>query len=74
MISLEEMKTFADVIESVDTLSLDEQEDLVSIVQRRLHEQRRAELIRTVKAARKEFIAARCQPSTPDEIIRKITA
>ncbi|MBI3418254.1 MAG: hypothetical protein HY043_23435 [Verrucomicrobia bacterium] len=68
------MKTFADVMESVETLSLDEQEDLLSIMQRRLHEQRRAELVRTVKAARKEFSAGRCRPASPDEIIRQIIA
>lgn len=68
------MKTFADVVESVETLSQDEQEDLVSIVQQRLREQRRAELVRTVKAARKEFSMGRCKAESPDEITRKITA
>jgi hypothetical protein len=68
------MKTFADVIESVEALSLDEQESLLSIVQRRLHEQRRTELVRRVKAARQEFRSGRCQPASPDEIIRKVTA
>ena len=68
------MKTFADVIESVATLSLDEQEDLVSIVQRRLREQRRAELVRTVETARKEFSRGRSRPELSEEIMRKITA
>ena len=74
VVSLEPMKTFADVIESVESLSLDEQEELVSIVKRRLREQRRAELVRMVRAARKEFRSGRCQPALPDEIMRKITA
>jgi len=69
---LRSMKTFGDVIESVETLSLDEQEDLVSILQRRLREHRRAELVRAVKAARKEFGTGRCKPASADEIIRKI--
>ena len=68
------MKTFGDVIESVETLSLDEQEDLVSILQRRLRQHRRAELVQAVRAARKEFSAGLCQPASPDEIIRKIVA
>jgi hypothetical protein len=38
------MKTFGDVLESVETLSLEEQESLVSILQRRLRERRRDEL------------------------------
>ena len=66
------MKTFGDVIETVETLSLEDQEDLVAIVQRRLHEQRRAELVRTVRAARKEFDARQCQPASPEQIVRRI--
>ena len=68
------MKTFGDVLESVEALSLDEQENLVSILQRRLSEYRRAELAQAVRAARKEFNAGRCRPASPDEIIRKIVA
>jgi hypothetical protein len=62
------------VLEAVEALSPDEQENLVAIVQRRVRDQRRAELARTVKAARKEFKAGRCQPASPDEIMRKIVA
>jgi hypothetical protein len=66
------MKSFGDVIDSVETLSLDDQEDLVAILQRRLRDNRRAELVRAVKAARKEFSTGRCKPTTVDEIIQKI--
>lgn len=68
------MKTFAQVLEEADALSLDEQEDLVSILQRRLREQRRGELIKTVDEARKEFKAGRVRPGSPSEIMRKIVA
>jgi hypothetical protein len=68
------VKTFSDVVESVGTLSLEEQEELVSIVQRRLRERRRQELVRAVKAARKEFRAGRSRPASPDEIMRDIIA
>ena len=67
------MKTFAQVVESADALSIDEQESLVSILQRRLAEQRRAELIKAVKAARQEFKTARCRPAPPAQIMEKIT-
>jgi hypothetical protein len=68
------VKTFSQVLESVEALTPDEQENLVSIVQRRVREKRRAELARTVKAARKEFKAGQCQPASPDEIMRKVVA
>ena len=68
------MKTFAQVLEEADALSVDEQESLVSILQRRLRELRRAELVKTVHEARKEFKAGRARPSSPGEIIRKIVA
>lgn len=68
------MKTFCQVLEAVEALSPDEQENLVGIVQRRVRDQRRAELARTVKAARKEFKEGRCLPASPDEIMEKIVA
>jgi hypothetical protein len=68
------MKTFCQVLEAVEALSPDEQENLVAIVQRRVRDKRRAELARAVNAARKEFKAGRCQPASPDEIMRKIVA
>jgi len=66
------MKTFSQVLEWADALSLEEQESLVSILQRRLREQRRAELVEAVKAARQEFKAGRCRPASPAEIAKKI--
>ena len=68
------MKTFGQVLESADDLSLEEQESLVSILQRRLSEQRRSELVKAVKEAREEFKAGRCRPASPSEIVKKILA
>ena len=68
------MKTFGQVLEWADALSLEEQESLVDVLQRRLREQRRAELAKAVKEARKEFKAGRCRPASPGEIIKKILA
>jgi len=66
------MKSFGQVLEWADELSPDEQESLVSILQRRLREQRRAELVAAVKEARKEFRTRRCRPASPSQIMRKI--
>ena len=68
------MKTFGQVLEFADALSPEEKESLVSILQRRLREQRRAELVKTVKEARKEYKAGRVRPALPGEIVKKILA
>ena len=68
------MRTFGQVLEWADDLPLEEQESLVAILQRRMREQRRAELIKAVKEARKEFKAGRCRSASPGEIIKKIRA
>jgi len=68
------MKTFGQVLEWADDLPLEQQESLVAILQRRMREQRRAELIEAVKEARKEFKVGRCRSGSPDEIIKKIRA
>jgi len=68
------MKTFSQVLEEADALSLEEQESLVSILQRRLREQRRAELVKAVKEARAEFKAGTCRPATPADIMKKVLA
>ena len=68
------MKTLGQVLESADALSRDEQETLVEILQRRLTEQRRAELIEAVREAQAEYKAGHCRPATPADIIKKIRA
>ena len=66
------MKTFGQVLESAEELSTEEQETLVSILQRRLAEERRAELAGVVREARKEYKAGRCRPASPAEIMKRI--
>jgi hypothetical protein len=68
------MKTFGQVLEGADALPVEEQESLISILQRRLREQRRGELVKAVKAAGKEFKAGGCRPASPREIMKRIMA
>ncbi|MCI0745885.1 MAG: hypothetical protein L0Y58_10810 [Verrucomicrobia subdivision 3 bacterium] len=68
------MKTFGQVLEWADELTLEEQESLVAILQRRTRDQRRVELIQTVKEARQEFKNGRCRSASPEEIVRKTQA
>ena len=66
------MTTFAQAVETVAELSLDEQESLVDLVRRRIAERRRAELVREVKAARQQFRQGKTKVGTPDEIMAAI--
>ncbi len=68
------MSTFGQILESSTALSLEEQESLVVILQRRLAEHRRAKLVEAVSAARREFKAGRCRPASSKAILKKILA
>lgn len=68
------MKTFGEVLESADALSLEEQEDLLSVLQNRVRDQRRAALTKTVLEARREFATGRLRPTAPSVILKKILA
>jgi hypothetical protein len=68
------MKTFAQVLDSADELAPEDQESLIAVLERRLAERRRAELIEAVTAAREEFKAGRCRPATSKQILKRILA
>ena len=55
--------TFNDVLESVDKLSLDEQETLMEVLHRRLIESRRADIAKEIQDAQNEFQQGNCQPA-----------
>jgi hypothetical protein len=66
------MTKFAQVLESADALAIEEQESLVEVLQHRVAERRRAELVEAVKAARRDHKAGRCRPATPAQILKRI--
>jgi len=68
------MNTFGQVLESADQLPVDEQESLVTVLQHRVAEKRRAELIEAVKEARLQFKQGECRPASPREIVRRLLA
>ncbi len=63
---------FNDVLESVDKLSLDEQETLTEVLHRRLIERKRAELVKEIQNAEHEFQEGSSQPATPSDIMKEI--
>ena len=63
---------FDDVLEAAEQLSPDAREELLEILQRRLSEHRRKDLILEVHKAQKEFESGQCTPSTPDDLMEEI--
>ena len=64
--------SFADILEATEQLSFEDREDLIRILQNRLREQKRADLITDVKEAQQEFSQGKCQPVTPEELMKEI--
>lgn len=69
---MKSFKSFAEVLEAADRLSLDEQETLIDILHRRMTDNRRKELAKEIQEAQREFQEGSCRPSTPEEIMKEI--
>ncbi|HXZ43272.1 MAG TPA: hypothetical protein VEH53_00470 [archaeon] len=63
---------FGEVLEAVGNLSLEEQETLVDVLQRRIIEHRREELASDIQQAQQEFEEGRCRPVAPAELMKEI--
>jgi hypothetical protein len=68
------MKSYGQVLDSIEALPDDQQESVVDIVRKRLAERRRAALVKSIGEARKEFKSGKIRPATPSEIMRKVLA
>ena len=66
---MEKTLSFGEVLDTVEQLSLEDQEALTDIIRRRIIEQRRAELAKDIQEAQEEFKAGNARPVTPDELI-----
>jgi len=66
------MTTFAEVVEDAHSLSQDEREELIRILQVRLREERRAQILEEVKTAESDYKAGKCKVMTPAQIMRRI--
>lgn len=65
---------FGEVLETIDTFSLEDQETLKEILQRRIIERQRGELIQDIRQAQQEFQAGHCCPMTPEELVQEIVS
>ena len=63
---------FGEVLEGIETLSLEDQEILKEILHRRIVERRREEWVRDVRQAQQEFQAGECRPVTPEELMNHV--
>ncbi|HZZ26505.1 MAG TPA: hypothetical protein VFE46_00755 [Pirellulales bacterium] len=63
---------FGEVLEAADQLSVDEKEELIAILRRRLAEEGRRRVIADVEEAGKEFKAGACKAVSVDELMREI--
>ena len=68
------MKSYGQVLDSIEALPEEQQESLLELVQRRLAERRREALAKSVQEARKEFKSGKLRPASPTEIMRKVLA
>lgn len=63
---------FNEVLEAIDKLGPEDQEVLISIVERRRIARRRAELTKEIEEARREFQAGGCLPQKPTDLMQEI--
>lgn len=71
---MEHVMSFGKVLEVFDELPLEEQETLLDVMQRRVVERRREEIVQEIQAAQREFESGQCQVVTPDELLAEILA
>ena len=63
---------FADLIEMIERLPLEQREGLLDVVRQRIAEDRRRRIAASVRSARREHARGRSRPTTPDQLIREI--
>ena len=66
--------TFGEILEAADKLSLDEQESLKDVLNRRLIERRREELPKSIQEARKDYKDGSYKIVTPKELMKEISS
>ena len=64
--------TFAEILEAADQLPIEDQENLIDILQNRLRDRRRADLVRDVREAQQEFAEGKCHAVTPEQLMKEI--
>ena len=66
--------TFAEVLETIEKFTVDEKETLVDILQHRISEYRRNQLLKDVETAEQEFEQGLCKPMSVDEFMKEVSS
>lgn len=64
--------TFQEAIETIEKLSLEEQQMLIDTIQKRLHQQRRAILSKEITEIRKEVAEGKVKFGSVDEFFKEL--
>ncbi len=64
--------SFQDLIEAVESLPLDDQSMLVDIINKRIIEKRRSELVAEVKEAREAFLRGEVKRGTVEDLVKDL--
>ncbi|HEX3599477.1 MAG TPA: hypothetical protein VHU84_05005 [Lacipirellulaceae bacterium] len=67
------MTTFAEIVDAADQLSADEQQTLVEILNRRLAERNRRQIVRDVADVGREFASGGGRVTSPNQIMDKVS-
>lgn len=65
---------FGEILEAADSLSLQEKETLIEVLNKRIIEERRLELAQDIEEANKEFQAGQTQVTTVDDLMKEISS
>ncbi len=66
------IQRFDSILDTVEKLTIDEQETLLDILSHRITERRRAELVNDARDAREELRRGGCSVATPSELMKEI--
>ena len=65
--------TFQEALEIVESLPQEQRTSLMEIVKRRLTEERRDQLVQSIKSAREEYKRGRIQKGTVDDLMNELS-
>ncbi|GEM_PF-426917 len=69
---MQQRQSFSEVLEAIDALSLEDQEVLLDIVERRVNERTRQQLACDIQQARAEFAQGQCQSTSVESLMADI--
>ena len=67
------MITFQEALDIIESLPESQQEDLIDLIHRRLVEQRRQKIARSIKGGRKEYAKGRVKRGSVDDLMKELS-